>query len=122
MYICTYVHTYLSTFDRVGESNVERSGDLLEGVLLVVHHQINYRCKVEAAIREAPPTGVGLDGNHLHILKSTTLKGRKTKAKQSRVKAGKTSVLTDCLLDNKDVGANVGTGVSNKEGAHLHTS
>ena len=89
MYICTYVHTYLSTFDRVGESNVERSGDLLEGVLLVVHHQINYRCKVEAAIREAPPTGVGLDGNHLHILKSITLKGRKSKGKAVKSKGWK---------------------------------
>ena len=76
-----YIRTYLSTFDWVGESNVECSGDLLEGVLLVVHHQINYRCKVEATIREAPSTGVGLDGNHLHILKSTTLKGRKSKGK-----------------------------------------
>ena len=66
--------------------------------------------------------GVGLDGNHLHTLKSTTLKDRKAKHKAVKRKAGKTSVPTDHSLDNKDVGANVGTGVTNKEGAHLHTS
>lgn len=85
---------------------------------------------MQAAIREAPSTGVGLDGDHLYILKSAMSRSYVAKSERKKqnetikrvVPAGKTSTFIGYLLDNEDVCADIGTGVANKEGPRLHAN